>query len=76
MRDNDWRDPRINPRAGDIVEVDLGDGETERREVASVARRTNGVTVNYHVNGDAAVRSSRLCFWRDFADDSTVIRAG
>lgn len=81
MRNNsidEFRDPRIHPRAGDEVLVDLGDGETERRRVTTIERRGGGDhVVRCHIDGDTQhVRDIRLKHWRELADESTVTDVG
>lgn len=76
MRD-EFRDPRIHPRAGDVVDVDFGDGDIERRKVIKIEHHANAAMVHFHVNGDEAhARSIRMTAWREFADDSAIIDRG
>lgn len=74
----DWRDPRIEPAAGDVVDVDLGDGDTERREVISIEKHSLWKrVVRCHIDGDKAhVRNIRIRDWRELADEMTAIKRG
>lgn len=78
MKHNEeMRDPRIDPRRGDSVAVDMGDGDRELRYVLGVEHHTSGKIVKCHVDGDTQhTRGIRLADWRELADDSTVLERG
>lgn len=74
---DEFRDPRIHPRSGDTVDVDLGEGDIERRTVLSVERHSSGNIVRCRIDNDAShVRCIRLRDWQDVANDSAVIDRG
>lgn len=73
-RIDEFRDPRIDPAKGDEVEVDLGDGEIERRSVIAIERHTDGLYVAFHRDNDTThARRMKLTNWRHYADDSTIL---
>lgn len=71
---NEFRDPRIDPKAGDKVSVDLGDGETELRHVVQVEHHAGGNLVRCRINDDTThTRYIRIRDWREWANDSIVV---
>lgn len=75
----DFRDPRIQPKQGDEVRVDLGDDEFETRTVAMIEYHSFivGHVVCCHINGDTShMRRIKLRHWREVADESTVVCRG
>lgn len=73
---DEFRDPKFDPRPGDEVSVDLGDGDVENRKVVSIERHGSGPVVRCHINGDTLhTRCIRLRDWREMAEDSEVIDA-
>ena len=71
-----FRDPRFDPVIGDVVEVDLGDGDSEKRKVVGKALRSGEFVVQFTVEGDTAVHFMRVKHWREYADDAAVLNRG
>lgn len=75
--DDEFRDPRVNPMRDDKVNVDLGDGEYEARNVVDVQRQSGGEwIVRFTIEGSAAEHTMRLRDWREYANDSVVLHRG
>ena len=73
---DEFRDPRFDPIPGDVVEVDIGDGEFEKRKVIGRDRRSGDSMVRFRIGDSTAEHTMRLRHWREYADDSTVLDRG
>lgn len=70
-----FRDPRTDPIKGDVVEIDFGDGDYEKRTVIGIERHVVSTFVAFRLE-DGSVRTTKLSAWRENANDSTVIVRG